>query len=77
MCGRAYPRTGAASMVEALVTPPVGMNLYVVQGIRTTKGPMMDIVIGMIPFLAMMVLLMVALIYFPPLATWLPGYMMG
>ena len=61
----------------SLVTPPVGMNLYVVQGIRTTKGPMMDIVIGMVPFLAMMFLLMVALIYFPPLATWLPGYMMG
>ena len=61
----------------SLVTPPIGMNLYVVQGIRTTKGPMMDIVIGMIPFFAMMILLMVALIYFPLLATWLPGYMMG
>jgi len=49
----------------------------VVQGIRTSKGPMMDIVIGTLPFLAMMMILLVVLIYFPLLATWLPGYMMG
>jgi len=61
----------------SLITPPVGMNLYVVQGIRTSKGPMMDIVIGTLPFLAMMMILLVVLIYFPLLATWLPGYMMG
>ena len=61
----------------SLVTPPVGMNLYVVQGIRTRKGPMRDIIVGMLPFSAMMLLLLVALIYYPPLATWLPKYMMG
>jgi tripartite ATP-independent transporter DctM subunit len=61
----------------SLVTPPVGMNLYVVQGIRTRKGPMKDIIVGMVPFLAMMIVLMCILIYYPPLATWLPKYMMG
>jgi tripartite ATP-independent transporter DctM subunit len=61
----------------SLVTPPVGMNLYVVQGIRTDKGPMKDIIIGMLPFLAMMVVLLALLIYFPILALWLPGKMIG
>jgi C4-dicarboxylate transporter DctM subunit len=61
----------------SLVTPPVGMNLYVVQGIRTDKGPMKDIIIGMLPFLAMMVVLLGLLIYFPILALWLPGKMIG
>ncbi len=61
----------------SLVTPPVGMNLYVVQGIRTDKGPMKDIIIGMLPFLVMMVVLLALLIYFPILALWLPGKMIG
>ncbi len=61
----------------SLITPPVGMNLYVVQGVRGDKGPMKDIMIGVLPFLALMVLLMIALIYFPSLVTWLPQYMMG
>jgi TRAP-type C4-dicarboxylate transport system permease large subunit len=53
------------------------MNLYVVQGIRTDKGPMKDIIIGMLPFLAMMGVLLALLIYFPILALWLPGKMIG
>ncbi|HSB05762.1 MAG TPA: TRAP transporter large permease subunit, partial [Thermodesulfobacteriota bacterium] len=30
----------------SLITPPVGMNLYVVQGIRIDKGPLKDVAIG-------------------------------
>lgn len=61
----------------SLITPPVGMNLYVVQGIRTDNGPLKDIVIGVIPFLLMMILMCAALIYFPQLVLWLPGKMMA
>ena len=61
----------------SLITPPVGMNLYVVQGVRQDKGPMKDIMIGVLPFLVLMIVLMIVLIYFPHLATWLPQYMMG
>jgi tripartite ATP-independent transporter DctM subunit len=61
----------------SLITPPVGMNLYVVQGIRLEKGPLKDIFIGTIPFLLMMFLLLVALIYWPDLALWLPNRMIG
>jgi C4-dicarboxylate transporter DctM subunit len=56
----------------ALITPPVGMNLYVVQGVRG-EGNIIDVIYGVLPFLLMM-LLMVALIwFFPAIAMWLPG----
>ncbi|MDF1594063.1 MAG: TRAP transporter large permease [Desulfobacterales bacterium] len=61
----------------SLITPPVGMNLYVVQGIRTDKGPLKDIIIGVVPFLTMMLLLCAVLIYVPQLVLWLPNQMLG
>jgi TRAP-type C4-dicarboxylate transport system permease large subunit len=42
----------------ALITPPVGMNLYVVQGIRK-EGLITDVIVGTLPFLLMMLLLVV------------------
>lgn len=58
-------------MELALITPPVGMNLFVVQGVRRT-GPVTDVFWGVLPFVVV-VLVMVALITaFPALVTWLP-----
>ena len=55
----------------ALITPPVGMNLFVLQGI-SPDSKMTEIVKGVIPFgLAMFVLIFI-LCLFPELATWLP-----
>jgi len=51
----------------ALITPPVGMNLYVVQGIRK-EGLITDVIVGTLPFLFMMLLLVVLLWIFPDLA---------
>jgi tripartite ATP-independent transporter DctM subunit len=59
-------------METALITPPVGVNLYVVQGIRTRGGPFNDVAWGALPFVAMMMVLIAALIVFPQLALWLP-----
>jgi C4-dicarboxylate transporter DctM subunit len=55
----------------ALITPPVGMNLFVLQGI-SPDSKMTDIVKGVIPFGAAMFLLIFILCLFPELATWLP-----
>ncbi len=56
----------------ALITPPVGMNLFVLQGI-SPDSKMTEIVKGVIPFgLAMFVLIFI-LCLFPELATWLPS----
>lgn len=56
----------------ALITPPVGLNLYVVQGARKS-GPMSDVMLGTIPFVGMMLLMVVALIIWPQIALFLPG----
>lgn len=60
-------------MEAALITPPVGMNLFVAQSIRTRGGSFNDLAIGMIPFLAAMVLMLFLLVFFPGIATWLPN----
>lgn len=60
----------------ALITPPVGMNLYVVQGVRR-EGSVVQVIQGTMPFLAMMVLLTVVLIYWQDVALWLPRITFG
>ena len=58
-----------------LITPPVGLNLYVLQGV-SGGHPMRDIIIGAIPFMFAMVLVIVLVSFFPILATWLPELML-
>ncbi|KPU83482.1 membrane protein [Marinosulfonomonas sp. PRT-SC04] len=56
----------------ALITPPVGLNLYVVQGARKS-GKISDVMLGSIPFVLVMLLMVVALIAFPQIALFLPS----
>ena len=56
----------------ALITPPVGLNLYVVQGARTS-GSMQDVMVGALPYVLVMLLFVVALIIFPELSLFLPN----
>lgn len=56
----------------ALITPPVGINLYVVQGIRD-RGSISDVMIGAAPFVLTMFAMVALLLAFPGLALWLPG----
>ncbi|MEX2311394.1 MAG: TRAP transporter large permease subunit [Rhodospirillales bacterium] len=56
----------------ALITPPIGINLYVVQGIRK-KGGLNDVMIGTLPFVLAMFAMIGLLLAFPDLALWLPG----
>ena len=51
----------------ALITPPVGLNLYVVQGVRRT-GSISDVMIGAAPFVFMIAVMIVLLIIFPQIA---------
>lgn len=54
----------------ACTTPPIGVNLWVVQGI--TVEPMERISMCIPPFF-MLLAFLVALTFFPQIATWLPG----
>ncbi|MDH4574412.1 TRAP transporter large permease [Salinicola acroporae] len=56
----------------ALITPPVGLNLYIVQAARRGK-PFSDVIVGTLPFIAAMVVMAVLLILFPGIALWLPN----
>jgi tripartite ATP-independent transporter DctM subunit len=58
-------------MEAALITPPVGLNLYVVQAVRG-KGNFADLCLGALPFVLAMLLMIGLLIAFPQLALWLP-----
>ncbi|MGE8498950.1 MAG: TRAP transporter large permease [Pseudomonas sp.] len=55
------------------ITPPFGMNLFVVQSIRN-KGNFMDVIYGALPFCFVLLLLIALLILFPQLALWLPQF---
>lgn len=60
-------------LVEAsLITPPIGINLFVVQAVRGA-GPFRDVVVGSLPFLVMMIGMIALLVIFPNIAMWLPG----
>ena len=59
-------------MELALITPPVGMNLYVVQGLRK-RGKIDDVIIGSLPFVVTMLLMIVVLSFWPHIALWLPS----
>ena len=56
----------------ALITPPVGLNLYVIQGIRT-NGSVSDVIIGSSPFVVTMFLMIGLLALFPEIALMLPS----
>ena len=55
----------------AMITPPVGINLYVIQGVRG-KGSLNDVILGSLPFVISMLLMVTLLAVFPQIATWLP-----
>jgi len=57
------------------ITPPVGINLFVIQGVARGSS-MRDIAVGSTPFVLLMILLVVILFLFPDLALWLPRQMM-
>ena len=60
------------NMELALITPPVGMNLFVIKGISEDSS-IQDIIAGSAPFAFIMVLEIALLCSFPGIATWLPS----
>ena len=66
----------------ALISPPEGLNLYVIQAFRKpgeegTRGTIMDVYLGVTPFFVLMMLGIALVIAFPQLAVWLPNTMRG
>ncbi len=64
------------NMEIGLISPPVGLNLYVINGIAPEIS-LKTILMGSLPFVACMVIAIILLCIFPGLATWLPDTVMG
>ena len=59
-----------------LVTPPVGLNLYIVKNIALDI-PMSQVLLGVIPFVIIEGIVIVCVCIWPELALWLPNKMIG
>src|SRR5881394_2462599 len=56
-------------------TPPFGLLLFVMKGVAPPGTTMKDIYLAGMPFIACVMVLIVAIMFYPPLATWLPQSM--
>jgi tripartite ATP-independent transporter DctM subunit len=55
-----------------MITPPVGLNLFVIQGIDK-DATLVDIMLGSIPFLAIITIMIAIIVLFPDIVLWLPS----
>ncbi|MEX0407851.1 TRAP transporter large permease [Aquibium sp. LZ166] len=62
------------AMEMALITPPVGINVFVIKGVAKDV-PLSTIFKGILPFLAAEIVMVFILLLFPQIATFLPGFM--
>ena len=60
-----------------LITPPVGLNVYVLKGVVGDAVPLETIFKGILWFLAMDILTLVVLILYPEISLWLPQQIIG
>ena len=63
-------------MEMGLIHPPVGLNLFVIKNIAPDI-PLRDVVWGVIPFVALMMLAVVVMCFLPEIATWFPNRIMS
>jgi TRAP-type C4-dicarboxylate transport system permease large subunit len=64
------------NMEIGLITPPVGLNLFVLKGV-VPHVSIKDILLGSLPFVLIMMLFTVVLVVFPEIVLWLPNMAMG
>jgi C4-dicarboxylate transporter DctM subunit len=62
------------NLTLALVTPPVGMDLYVIAGLQKDVH-ISEVIQGVFPFILLMIGVLALVIAFPVLSTWLPSVM--
>jgi C4-dicarboxylate transporter DctM subunit len=63
------------NMEVGMITPPVGLNLFVTSGI--TGMSVMQVVRAALPWLAILFLFLIIVTYVPFVSTWLPNTLMG
>ena len=58
-----------------LITPPVGLNVYVIKGALGNLVTLQNIFRGVLWFIAMDIVALAIIVLYPPLSLWLPGLM--
>lgn len=61
----------------ALITPPVGVNLYIVKNLAPEGTPTSDVIAGALPYVMIVWLLFCFFIAFPEIVLWLPSAIKG
>ena len=67
----------AVNLQTSFLTPPFGFALFYLRGVTPESVTTMDMYRGVVPFIALQLLLLAVLIVWPQLATWLPGRLYG
>ncbi|MBC2726780.1 TRAP transporter large permease subunit, partial [Desulfosporosinus sp.] len=62
------------NMELAMITPPVGLNLFVVSSMA--KQPLGEVVRGVIPFIVLMIVALGLFVFFPELSLYIPRVLM-
>ncbi|MEH6446767.1 MAG: TRAP transporter large permease [Oceanospirillaceae bacterium] len=63
------------TMELAVLTPPVGLNLYVIQALARKEITIIDVIIGCLPFIGALIVLLGLMVMIPDIALWLPSIM--
>ncbi len=61
------------NMQMAYITPPYGLNLFYMKAVAPKSVTLKDIYLGALPFIGIQAFLLVLLVFFPGIATWLPS----
>jgi C4-dicarboxylate transporter DctM subunit len=63
-------------MEMGLIHPPVGLNIFVIRNVAPDI-PLRDVVLGVLPFVGLMIVAVFILSFAPPIAVWIPDWLLG
>jgi len=67
----------ALNLQTSFLTPPMAMSAYYLKGVLGKMIELMDIFKGIMPYLAIVIMVMVLMYQYPQIALWLPDYFFG
>jgi tripartite ATP-independent transporter DctM subunit len=67
----------AVNLQTSFLTPPFGFSLFYLRGVAPAEVRTTDIYRGVLPFIVLQLVMLVMLVLWPGLATWLPGWLYG
>ena len=67
----------AINLQTSFLTPPFGFALFYLRGVAPKEIPTSAIYRGVVPFIAIQIIMMAVLVFWPELATWLPNKIYG